>query len=105
MVGTVAAAAPRAVTLGERSIWTLFYVCSSPFLGGPSADLFNVLKSLLQRGCLVVPVRWRAAIFPSNLVLGVHSFTAAMKSRPCNLSVSGDRGLPCFYFKTLKLFG
>ena len=76
MVGTVAAAAPRAVTLGERSIWTLFYVCSSPFLGGQSADLFNVLKSLPQRGCIVVPVQWQASIFPSNLVLGIHNFTA-----------------------------
>ena len=53
MVGTVMAAAPRAVTLGERSIWGLLLVCSSPFFDDPSADLFNVLKSPPQSGCIV----------------------------------------------------
>ena len=42
----VEAVATRTVTSGERSIWTLFHVCSSRFLDGTGADfnLFNILK-------------------------------------------------------------
>ena len=47
MIGTVVAAAPRAVTSGERpTLGPFFYMCSSCFLDGTSVDLFNVLKWL-----------------------------------------------------------
>jgi len=47
MVGTVVAAAPRAVTSGERSTLGPFFLrVFLPFLDGTSADLFNLLKWL-----------------------------------------------------------
>jgi hypothetical protein len=76
MVGPVVAAAPRAVTLGEQSIWTLFYVCSLPFLDGPSADLFNVLTSCHK----VVALSSQLIFLVSDLALGGDSFITMEKS-------------------------
>ena len=78
MVGSMVAAAPPAVTLGEHSIWILFYVCSPPSLDGPSADLFNVLTSCHK----VVALSSQLIFLVSNLVLGGDSFIIMEKSPP-----------------------